>query len=56
MNDEPNKQYKFKPWVSTSERAEVMKIIKYTEKGGLIGQIAYESYPELQNYFEQVKD
>lgn len=50
-------QYQFKKWVSTSEMAEVMKVIKYFElKNGKINGQALELNPELKDYFEPVED
>ncbi len=53
IKNEPQQMYRFRKWISDEERAEVMKIIKYT-KGGLIYQDSYDAHPELQSYFELV--
>lgn len=44
------KLYKFKPFVSDDEKAEVMKIIKYN-KNGLVYESSLEEHPELKEYF-----
>ena len=44
--------YKFKKWISSSEMADVMRIIKYNKKG-LICEEIYNAYPDLQAYFEK---
>lgn len=43
--------YKFKPNISTTERAEVMKIVKYDSEG-LVYHSSLEAHPELKVYFE----
>lgn len=42
--------YTFKDSVPSSERAEVMKIIKYSNKGRVL-ESSLQQYPELREYF-----